>query len=267
MEERRCLRCGAPYDEGATVCFTCGASIGELETPTQPVRAPRRAAAEPAPEPAPEPADATTQPEQPPAPVVTATPPRPLTVGTSYHPAVAAPPAPRRVRWPLVIGALVVIALLITGGIIEARALMATPPVPKTTIYHDPQARFSFTEPALWTVTPRADGALLADSSGANTLTISVAPAQTGQTASGVADTLAAQQGLQSAPPTQIAGDQWEQRAGSVTGSDGATRVVTLYVDVHAGQVYSIQTSSPSSVADSENTLVYQPLLASFTFH
>lgn len=272
MEERRCLRCGAPYDEGATVCFTCGASIGELETPTQPVRAPRRPAAEPAPvavaaEAA---SSATSQAEQqatPMAPSSPPSPPRPLTVGTSYHPVAVAPRPPRRVRWPLVIGALVVVALLAAGGAIGARALLATPPVSKTTVYHDPQARFSFKEPTLWTVTPRADGALLADSSGANTLTISVAAAQAGQTAPGVADTLAAQQGLQSAAPEQIAGDQWEQRTGSVTGADGATRVVTLYVDIHAGLVYTIQTSSPSSVADSENTLVYQPLLASFTFH
>jgi hypothetical protein len=41
---------------------------------------------------------------------------------------------------------------------------------------------------------------------------------------------------------------------------------VTLYVDVHAGDLYTIETSSPASVASSINTLVYQPLLASFTF-
>lgn len=64
-----------------------------------------------------------------------------------------------------------------------------------------------------------------------------------------------------------IAGDQWERRAGQVTGVDGATRVVTLYVDIHAGELYTIETSSPTSVSDSINTLVYQPLLASFTFH
>lgn len=271
MEERRCLRCGAPYDEGATVCFTCGASIGELETPTQPVRAPRRPTADVAPT---EPDAAVSRAEQSgqpaPAPVVTATEPaapRPLTVGTSYQP-VAPPPRPsRRVRWPLVIALLVVVAGLATGGVIALRAVLAPPPVPTTITYHDPEGRFSFAKPALWTVTPRTDGALLADSSGANTLTISVAAAGADQTASAVADTLAAHQGLQAAPAVSIAGDQWEQRTGSVIGSDGATRTLTLYVDIHAGAVYTIQTSSPSSVADSENTLVYQPLLASFTFH
>jgi hypothetical protein len=189
-------------------------------------------------------------------------------VGSSrqFAPVVAPPRAPRRVRWPVLVVALVVVAALITGGVIEARALLATPPIPKTTTYHDPQRRFSFAEPALWTVTPQADGALLADSTGASTLTITVAPAQATQTASVVADTLATQQGLQSAPAATIAGDQWEQRTGSVTGADGATRSVTLYVDLHGSSLYTIETSSPTSVSSSINTLVYQPLLASFAF-
>ncbi|HET9110153.1 MAG TPA: hypothetical protein VFN78_04940 [Ktedonobacterales bacterium] len=278
MEERRCLRCGAPYDEGATVCFTCGASIGELETPTQPVRAPKRPAASTA-------VDGSSQatPQSPAsvaptapvttAPATTATAPqphsRPLTVGSSYQaPRPAEAPRPRRkMRWPLVAGLLVVLVALAVGGAIEARALLAPPPVPRTTTYHDQQRRFSFIEPSLWTVTPQANGALLTDSTGASSLAITVAPAQQGQTASAIADTLAAQQGLQTGPSAIIGGDSWEQRSGNVTGSDGATRIVTAYVDVHAGSVYTIQTSSPTSVANSINTLVYQPLLASFAFH
>ncbi len=277
MTERHCLRCGAPYDEGATVCFTCGASIGELETPTQPVRAPRKASvtAEPAPpveaaRAAPDTlakgpiavgaASATTEAPTQPS--------RPLTVGTSYHPVVATAPAraPRRIRWPLVIVALVLVAALVTGGIFEARALLATPPIPATTTYHDPQKRFSFAEPALWTVTARSDGAQVADSTGANTVTISVSAATPGQTASAVADVLATRFGAPTAAVASIAGDQWQQRTITYTGSDGATRVLTLYVDLRAGALYVIQTSSPTSVATSINTLVYQPLLASFTF-
>ena len=267
MAERQCLRCGAPYDEGATVCFTCGASIGELETPTQPVRAPKgpfaSAAASEAPGAAPDaPSEASLD-----APVATATQSqaRPLTVGSHYPSPAPAAHAPRRSRWPLAVGLLVVVALL-AGGVFVARALLAPPPIPQTITYHDQQQRFSFAEPALWTLTPRSDGALLADSSGANTLTITVALDSTGQTADAVANSLAAQQGLQKVASAAIAGDQWEQRSGAVTGSDGATRVVTLYVDVHAGFLYTIQTSSPTSVATSINTLVYQPLLASFTF-
>ncbi len=256
MVERKCLRCGAPYDEGATVCFTCGASIGELETPTQPVRAPKR------PEPASEPASAP----QPAAPVITALPtmPRPQTVGSRYNAPTRPIPRPKR-RWPMIVAILVVVAAL-TGVGYGVRAFFAPAPVPTTTTYHDPQRRFSFTEPALWTVTTQATGALIADSNGANTITIAVATPPAGQSAAEVADTLATQQTLQPAAPVSIAGDEWEQRAGRVTGLDGATRVITLYVDVHAGELYTITTSSPTSVASSINTVVYQPLLASFAF-
>ncbi|MDE3230106.1 MAG: hypothetical protein KGO05_09495 [Chloroflexota bacterium] len=264
MAEHVCLRCGAPYDEGATVCFTCGASIGELETPTQPVRAPQR----PAPA-APVEQPAAEQPAMPATAVVASPGPspasRPLTVGgASYRASVA--PAPRPIRWSLVIVALVVIAALATGGVLTARALLAGKPIPATTIYHDPQRRFSFAEPSLWTVTGNPQGALLTDSSGANTITISVASATSGQAAGLIADGMARQQGLQSAPDVGIGGDQWQQRTGSVTGQDGATRIVTLYVDVRAGALYTIETSSPTSVADSMTSLVYQPLLASFIF-
>lgn len=266
MAERLCLRCGAPYEEGATVCFTCGASIGELETPTQPVRAPRlpTSTTEPAPAPVP--------PAPPAAPVATIPqgapgPSRPLVGGgASYRGPVAPSVAPRRRRWPLLVGALVALVALASGGFFAARSLLAPTPVPTTTTYHDAQGRFSFKEPALWTVTPNANGALLADSSGANTVTITIAPAPAGRAAGIIADTLAKQQGLHSAPTTTIGGEQWQQRTGSVTGQDGATRIVTLYLDVHAGDLYSIETSSPTSVSSSINSLVYQPLLASFTF-
>jgi len=266
MTERLCLRCGAPYEEGATVCFTCGASIGELETPTQPVRAPQRptASAEPAPEP--------KQPTPPAAPVATitntpASPSRPLVVGgASYRAPVAAAPVSSRTRWPLIIGALVALIALATGGFFVARGLLAPKPVAQTTIYHDAQRRFSFAQPSLWTVTPNTSGALLSDSSGANTVTIIVAPAPATHSVSVIADTLAKQQGLHSASTTTIGGEQWQQFTGSVTGQDGATRIDTLYVDIHAGSLYTIESSSPTSVSSSMNTLVYQPLLASFTF-
>ncbi len=259
MAEQVCLRCGAPYDDGATVCFTCGASIGELETPTQPVRAPRRPA-QPVAAVAPQPATPTTSAGATPAPAS-----RPLTVGSAHYRAPVAP-APRPIRWPLLIGALVVIAALGVGGFIAARALLAAKPISTVTTYHDPQRRFSFAEPSLWKLTPNADGALLTDSSGANTVTISVTAAQTGLAAGTTADKLATQQGLHSAPDATIGGDQWQQRTGSVTGQDGATRIVTLYVDVHGGDLYTIESSSPTSVADSMTSLVYQPLLASFSF-
>lgn len=252
MAERTCLRCGAPYDEGATVCFTCGASIGELETPTQPVRAPKLPAA-------PEPAIAAPAP-----PVATAIPtPRVQTVGARALPPVAPPN-----RWPLVVGVVVgVLIVLVGGGLLLRSFLTPATPTPSTSVYHDPQGRYSFTQPTLWTVTPRSDGSLIADSDGTNTATITIATAQNGQSVKQIADTLATQQGLGSAPSVTIGGEKWEERTGRVTGADGATRSQTLYVDVHNGDLYTIVTSSPTSVASSINTLVYQPLLASFTFH
>lgn len=276
MSERTCLRCGAPYDEGATVCFTCGASIGELETPTQPVRTPKAVAAAMA-------ADAATAaPESFAAaddapggdagsPGMTALAPEPearrVTVGSSYQ--VTQPPAPRplrRGRWALVVVVAVVLLAALAGGGYALRAALAGPPVPKSVSYRDADGRYTLTVPALWTATRQADGALLTDSSGANTVTISVAPAQAGQTAASVADTSAKQLGLQAAAPDQIGGDTWEQRAGQVTGQDGATRQMVVFVDLRAGEVYTIQLSSPTASYATVNNLVYQPLLSSFAF-
>ncbi|HEU0027559.1 MAG TPA: hypothetical protein VFQ25_10635 [Ktedonobacterales bacterium] len=271
MSERTCLRCGASYEEGATVCFTCGASIGELETPTQPVRTPKgratadaeappgRLSASPAPS-ATDAAPVATAPEPSAAP-------RRVVVGSSLP--VAPPPAPmpkRRWRWPVIVAALAIMIALLAGGGYALRAVLAGPPLPKTITYRDPNGRFTVTVPALWTATRQASGALLTDSSGANTVTIGDAPAQLGQTAASVADALAAQQGLQPASPTQIGGDTWEQRSGQITGQDGATRTLVVFVDVRAGEVYTIQLSSPTASYTTINNLVYQPLLSSFTF-
>jgi hypothetical protein len=158
-----------------------------------------------------------------------------------------------------------VIALL-AGGAYALRATLAGPPVPQSVTYHDPNGRFTVTVPALWTVTRQASGALLTDSSGANSVTISAAPAQPGQTASSVANALAASQGLKPAAPVAISGDSWQQRSAQVTGQDGATRVIVVYADVRAGVVYTIQLSSPTASYNTINNLVYQPLLASFSF-
>lgn len=272
MSERTCLRCGAPYDEGATVCFTCGASIGELETPTQPVRTPKGRApahAEAAPD-QPPPASASSAAEAPPVePAPASTPaPRRVMVGSSLPvaPPPVVPPKSHRRRWPIIVTALIVVVALLAGGGYALRAALAGPPVPKTVTYRDPDGHFTVTVPALWTATHQSTGALLTDSSGANTVTISDAPAQMGQTAASVADALATQQGLQPATPAQIGGDTWEQRSGQVTGQDGATRTVVLYVDVRGGETYTILMSSPTASYATVNNLVYQPLLASFAF-
>ncbi len=271
MSERTCLRCGASYDEGATVCFTCGASIGELETPTQPVRTPKGrapaiASAAPVEPPTPIASSVTVAPAVTPAPASSPIPKR-VMVGSSLPPPppVVAPKA-RRKRWPVIVATLAIVIALLAGGGYAIRAALAGPPVPKSVTYRDPDGRFTVTVPALWSITRQASGALLTDSSGANSMTISDTPAQPKQTAASVADTLATQMGLQPAAPAQIGGDTWQQRSGQVTGQDGATRMIVLFADVRGGEVYTIQLSSPTASYATINNLVYQPLLASFTF-
>ncbi len=278
MSERTCLRCGAPYEEGATVCFSCGASIGELETPTQPVRAPKGHVSGPT-DATPDSATSATHsdalttsgaPDTPPTEPAPASSPhtRRVTVGTSLPVAVTPTVArkPHQRRWPVIGVALVVVIALLAGGGYILRAALAGPPVPKTLVYRDPNGRFNLTVPALWSVTRQSGGALLTDSSGANSVTISYAPAQAGQTPASVADMLASQQGLQPAAPARIGGDAWQQRSGQVTGQDGVTRMIVVFVDVRDSEVYTIQLSSPIASYSTINNLVYQPLLASFTF-
>ncbi|GEM_PF-899559 len=286
MAEQVCLRCGTPYEDGATVCFTCGAPIGEIETPTQPVRAPKRTAPETIELPAITPnsgaahgADgkrAATSAGQ----VAIAS--RPGSAGApsagrlSGRSGRGALIQPRkRTRWPAILLVSAVVVLFIGAAVIEVRGLLAGPPIPKAQVYHDPQGRFSFTRPTLWTVTPESDGALLTDSSGTDSAQISVAPAPTAIPGkkttpdAQAADGLAAQLGLPAQatqPPQTIAGAIWQQREGQVIGSDGTAREIDLLVTIHNGLLYSIEFSSPTSSFESINNLVYQPLLASFSF-
>lgn len=256
MDENTCLRCGTPYEPDATVCLTCGAPIGETKSPTQPVRA-LKVKQPPAEEPAP--------PSEPPPPVPTSVP----VVGTFMKTAPPAPvaPASRRRRSPLVAVLVCVVVLAVLGGAAYmVRAFTAPPPVAHQAVYHDPQHRFSFQHPVLWSVSATADGARLTDSAGTSSLTITVT-ATTGATdPAHYADLRATRLGLVADDPKTIGGEQWVQRIGQVTGNDGAVREVVMFVTVHAGQVYTIESTSPLASYDSINTLVYQPLLDSFSF-
>ena len=279
MAGQTCLRCGAPYEDGATVCFTCGAPIGEIETPTQPVRTPKFAQRA-APETQELPAITTATPA-----IGVASKPAPtdssgrvsMKVGGGGATSPGQTPTTRRRawrRWPVIaLVALVALAFL-GGGAIELRALLASPPVPKSQIYSDPQHRFHFFRPTLWRVTTQPNGALATDSDGIDSAQISVSPIpaptppqKTPPDAAQLADALATQLGgLQAAPTQTFAGASWEQRAGKVTGTDGAVREDVVLVTIHADQVYAITLSSPTSSYDTTNNLVYQPLLASFQF-
>lgn len=259
-ELETCLRCGAPYEPAQTVCFKCGAPIGETRSSTQPVPAvnvPR--------------AEASGQPAAASAPVgaaaATATPAVPA-AATGAAPARQTPrPARTRRRGGLIVLLVCVLVLAAGGGAAYiVRALTATPPVASASVYRDPQHRFSFQRPALWQVTSSADGVTMTDSSGASTAQVTVAAPLADETAQSHARTLAAQLGLTSAPPQRIAGQQWEQLTGQVTGTDGAVRQMAVYVTLHDGDLYTIRLSSPVASYDSTNNLVFTPLLASFAF-
>jgi hypothetical protein len=251
MESNTCLRCGSPYEPNQTVCFTCGAPIGETRSSTQPVPAVKipRPATEPAPE-----LERSAS-----VPVHAAVPSVPATPG-------AAPPRGRR-RW-LVVALAVVLVLAVAGGLAYAvRVLTAGPPVARQSLYQDPQHRFRLQRPTLWLVTPLPDGVSLTDTDGASTVRVTVdLPPTPGETARAAADALAAQLGLSAAPPEQIAGQSWEQRSGQVTGTDGAVREEIVLVTLHGGQLYTIQLSSPVASYEGTNNLVFEPLLASFAF-
>jgi hypothetical protein len=184
--------------------------------------------------------------------------------------AAAQPSSRKKRRWPLVALVAVLIPLVAVGAAYVVRGVTAGPPVAHETIYRDPQHRFSFQRPALWHLIALPNGVTLTDSDNTSTITstatITVEQPMPGEVAKAHADTLATQQTLTAAPAQQIGGDTWEQRSGQVTGADGAVREVVVFVTLHEGQLYVIQLSSPLNSFSGVNSLVYQPLLASFTF-
>lgn len=260
MSAQTCLRCGTPYEAEDTVCFTCGAPIGETKTPTQPVAIPRSRPVAPS-EPLPSQA----------APTAVAAPPRsssrpPTRSSTRRAPAAkgALPDRPTGRRWPVF--ALLVLLALVGGGVgIVVHATLAEPPVASVTLYKNSALGVSFSRPTLWTLTARPNGATLTDSDGTDTVGITVAAPAADETAKSHADALAAA-GLAPAAPRQIGGETWEQRSGQITGKDGGVRQDVLFVTLHGGRLYSIELSSPLTSFTATDNLVYQPLLNSFAF-
>lgn len=250
-ELETCLRCGAPYEPGQTVCFKCGAPIGETRSSTQPVPAVKVPRAE-------QPAPPTETPALAPVQVAPGAP--------AVAQAVPSP-AKRRRRGGLIVALVCVIVLAAGGGAAYlARALTAPPSIASQTVYHDPQHRFSFQRPTLWLVTPSADGVALTDTDGVSTVRVTVAVPAADETAQTHAQSLATQLGLLAGTPQQIAGTSWETASGQVTGTDGAVRQLAVYVTLHDGSLYTFEASSPIANYNGTNNLVFQPLLASFSF-
>ncbi len=248
MAAQTCLRCGRECDEHATVCFGCGAPLGETKTPTQPVPVPKLPLAE-----------TNTGDEH-------------ARADASVATAVASQqPAPKRRRRRALLVAIVALVLLAagTGSYIVINATLATvtgQSVASMATYRDPSGRFTFRHPALWQTTRLADGVQLTDSDGASTVRVTLAPAGALTTAIARADLLATSEELATLPDTTVAGAVWQRRGGQVTGSDGAVRQVTVLVTVHDGTVYTIEMRGPVASFSATDNLVFQPLLASFAF-
>jgi hypothetical protein len=251
-----CLRCGAVYEAGAVVCFKCGAPIGEISTPTQPIT--RQMATPPPPDPPPA-ANADNAPRRKKAArAKTPKPPKP-----PITPEVARSRRQRLLR----IALLAAVTLVVVGvGVWGVRALTAGPPVPNQVVYQDPAHHFRLSRPGLWSATPEANGVLLADSSGASSVHVTVRAQISGETAQAAADAIAAERNLKAADPLTFANASWEQRVGQLTGRDGAVRQVTMDVTVHGGYVYVVELASPLATYSSVDILVFQPTLASFQF-
>jgi hypothetical protein len=254
-----CLRCGATYPEGAVVCFRCGAPIGDTSVPTQPVH---RSKALPPASPF-ERAERIEQDKVPTQPrlraqsAVAVVKQRALTPAERWE---------RNARVAFAIFLTLLIAAALGGAAMGVRALLAGPPVAHQTIYKDPQHRFRFQRPALWTATPSPDGVLLTDSAGTSTLRVTLLTPAKDETAESHADTLANAQNLGIAAPKDFAGAEWQVAVGDVTGRDGVVRETHVYVAEHAGMLYVIELSSPISSFDGIDNLVYEPLLSSFEF-
>lgn len=251
-----CLRCGTPYEPGDTVCYSCGAPIGETQTPTQPVRTVRRPQPPELPEPpaAPAPAQPAIAAQSVPA------------VATASEPTPARNASPHRRVWPRVLLLCVVVLAALGGAAYAVQKLTAAPPVASSTSYEDAAHRFRFQRPALWTLTTSDAGVTLTDSDGVSTARVLVAQPAAGEDAAAHADALAKHDGLQAAPERDFAGETWQQRAGQVAGVDGVVRQEVILVADHDGTFYTIQFSSPVATFTSLDNLVFQPLLDSFAF-
>jgi hypothetical protein len=251
-----CLRCGAVYEAGAVVCFKCGAPIGEISTPTQPIT--RQMATPPPPDPPPVAAAEKTPRRKKTARVKATKPPKPPLALEVAH---------ARRRRLLRIALFAALTVVVVGvGVWGVRALTAGPPVPKQVVYQDPAHRFRLSRPGLWSATPETDGVLLADSSGASSVHVTVRAQTDGETARTAANAIATARNLKPGDPVSFANTSWEQRVGQLTGRDGAVRQVTVDVTIHDGYVYTVELASPLATYSSVDTLVFQPTLASFQF-
>jgi hypothetical protein len=251
-----CEQCGAPYLEGVTICYSCGAPIGEAEQPTRPVKVPVHLRARVATVPS---AAAGGVPAgQGPAGGASASDGEP-------EPQPGALLWPPRAR-PLTLWLLGLTVLVLVAGIVVLRYRLVPPGVPARSVYRDPGRRFHFVQPALWHAAPMDGGVRLVDDTGSSTAEVVVTWPGLDANAANSADSIAENLGIASPATAHFAGVTWEQRSGQVLGNDGVRRQVVVLTTLHDGQLYIIELASPAGSFAATESLVFQPLLRSFAF-
>jgi hypothetical protein len=250
-----CEKCGAPYLEGVTICYSCGAPIGEPEQPTQPVRLPAHLRARTATVPLP-PATVATQASR----------------ETISPGALAGPPntawwerIDTRVR-PLSVALLAVSLVLLVAGVVVLNERLIPPQVALHHVYRDPAHRFHVVQPELWQATPYAGGAVLSDATGVTQVLINVSPAGYGETAAKRAAALRQALGLRAASDLVEGEVSWVRSIGTLQSANGAESEMLVLVSQRGDTLYIVECSSPIASFDAETRLVFLPLLQSFAF-
>jgi hypothetical protein len=240
-----CEQCGAPYLAGVTICYSCGAAIGDAEDPTKPVSVPVHLRAR------------------------TATVPMSPVVPASSVSANAAPP---RLPWrqridtrvrPLSAVLLGFSLLLVVAGLLVLNQRLIPAQVPASNVYRDPTHRFHVTQPALWQAAPYAGGVVFSDATGVTQVLINVAPDPYGETAPVRAEALRQALGLSAASDVVASSLTWSKAVGTVTSASGAESEMLVLVSQRGDSLYIVECTSPAASFDANMRLVFLPLVHS----
>lgn len=236
-----CEHCGAPYLEGVTICYSCGAAIGEPEQPTQPVKLPVHLRAR------------------------TATVPMAPVPGVATAPGGAGTRQATRVR-PLSVVLLALSLLVFAAGVVVLYYRLIPPGVPASHVYRDPAHRFHVVQPTLWQAVPYTGGVVLSDATGVTQVLINVSPAEGGETAAMRAEALRQALGLRAAPDLLAGGITWTASTGTLKSVSGAESEMLVLVGQRGERLAIIECTAPAASFDADTRLVFVPLARSFAF-
>lgn len=253
-EVYHCEQCGAPYLDGVTICYSCGAPIGTSEMPTAPVQLPVHLRARVVTVPLP-PATAPASPSE-------------FAHASTEYATSAAPWWKRldtRVR-PLSAVLLAATLVLLVAELLILNQRLIPAQVPLRNLYRDPAHHFHFVQPALWQAIPTASGVALGDATGVTRVLITVAPAQQGATATSLAEGIRETYKLRAGPTVEAGGVTWSEDIGTVAAADGSQSEMLVLVTQHGSSLYVIECSSPVASFDANTQLIFLPLVRSFAF-